>query len=90
MVLHVLAPAKEAGVLAWEARYKVAVGVARALEYLHKDCAKPVVHRDVKTSNILLTADFDSQVFNFSCCRYGFGLLCVRVSGCEHQCLITT
>lgn len=56
------APGKEAAVLPWEVRHKVAVGIARALEYLHKGCTKPVVHRDVKTSNILLTANFESQV----------------------------
>lgn len=57
------APGKDAAVLPWEVRHKVAVGVARALEYLHKGCTRPVVHRDVKTSNILLTANFESQVF---------------------------
>lgn len=46
----------------WEVRYKVAVGIAKALEHLHKGCTRPVIHRDVKTSNILLTADFESQV----------------------------
>lgn len=46
----------------WEVRYKIAVGIARALDYLHDGCPKPVVHRDVKASNILLTATFDAQV----------------------------
>ena len=69
------APGKEAAVLPWDVRHKVAVGIARALEYLHKSCTKPVVHRDVKTSNILLTASFDSQVFyylviSFACNYY--------------------
>lgn len=48
--------------LSWEVRHKVAVGIAKALDYLHKGCARPAVHRDVKTSNILLTANFESQV----------------------------
>ncbi|KAK2981328.1 hypothetical protein RJ640_017004, partial [Escallonia rubra] len=46
----------------WSERYKVAVGVAEALDYLHSGSAKPVIHRDVKSSNILLSDDFEPQV----------------------------
>ncbi|KAK9135024.1 hypothetical protein Syun_014354 [Stephania yunnanensis] len=49
----------------WEERYKVAIGVAEALEYLHGGSAKPVIHRDVKSSNILLSDDFDPQLSDF-------------------------
>lgn len=48
----------------WSERYKVAVGVAEALEYLHSGCARPVIHRDVKSSNILLSDDFEPQVMH--------------------------
>lgn len=43
-------------------RYKVAVGIAEALLYLHNTCSQPVIHRDVKSSNILLSDDFEPQV----------------------------
>lgn len=46
----------------WQERYKVAVGVAEALDYLHNGCAQAVIHRDVKSSNILLADDFEPQV----------------------------
>lgn len=49
-------------VLPWEVRFKVAVAVAEALNYLHKECPKPVIHRDVKSSNILLSNEFQPQV----------------------------
>ena len=49
----------------WTQRYKVAVGVAEALEYLHNRDAQPVIHRDVKSSNILLSDDFEPQVVAF-------------------------
>lgn len=57
---------KEANVLAdWMTRYKIAVGVAQGLMYLHHDCYPVVVHRDVKPSNILLDADMEARVADF-------------------------
>lgn len=47
--------------VSWAERYKVAIGIAEALDYLH-GIAQPVIHRDVKSSNILLSNDFEPQV----------------------------
>nr|TKR74257.1 hypothetical protein D5086_0000298600 [Populus alba] len=49
----------------WQERYKVAVGVAEALDYLHNCCDQPVIHKDVKSSNILLSDDFEPQLSDF-------------------------
>lgn len=40
----------------------MALGVAEALDYLHCRSVQPVIHRDVKSSNVLLSDDFEPQV----------------------------
>jgi serine/threonine protein kinase len=49
-------------VLGWGVPYKVAVGICKALEYLDNGSPRSVIHRDVKSSNILLSHDFGPQV----------------------------
>ncbi|KAK6159075.1 hypothetical protein DH2020_006389 [Rehmannia glutinosa] len=49
----------------WKTRYKIAVGTARGLHYLHKTCPRRIIHRDIKASNILLAADFEPQISDF-------------------------
>ncbi|MCO5588966.1 hypothetical protein L7F22_042930 [Adiantum nelumboides] len=57
---------KEANVLAdWMTRYKIAMGVAQGLCCLHHDCFPVVVHRDVKSNNILLDSNMEARVADF-------------------------
>lgn len=53
---------KNLSTIDWKSRYKIAVGTALGLHYLHKLCPRRIIHRDIKTSNILVTADFEPQV----------------------------
>lgn len=49
----------------WRERVGIAIGVAKALTYLHHSCNPPIIHRDVKSSNILLFDNFQPQVSEF-------------------------
>ncbi|KAI7750764.1 hypothetical protein M8C21_017386 [Ambrosia artemisiifolia] len=49
----------------WRVRYGIAMGAARGLEYLHHACERPVIHRDVKSSNILLDEDMKPKIADF-------------------------
>ncbi|KAL1205554.1 putative receptor-like protein kinase [Cardamine amara subsp. amara] len=51
--------------LTWQLRMKIAVDIARGLEYLHEHCHPPVVHRDLKSSSILLDSDFNAKISDF-------------------------
>ncbi|BAT86950.1 hypothetical protein LR48_Vigan09g256600 [Vigna angularis] len=56
---------KEKSKMGWEVRYDIALGAARGLEYLHHGCDRPVIHRDVKSSNILLDEEWKPRIADF-------------------------
>ncbi|XP_062087688.1 receptor-like serine/threonine-protein kinase ALE2 isoform X2 [Humulus lupulus] len=60
---------KESDPLDWDARMKIALGAARGLAYLHEDSNPRVIHRDFKSSNILLEHDFTPKVSDFGLAR---------------------
>ncbi|XBJ14351.1 hypothetical protein VPH35_006400 [Triticum aestivum] len=55
--------------LDWPKRVSVVVDVAQALSCLHHDCGDPIVHRDIKSSNILLDLDYKAYVLDFGMAR---------------------
>ncbi|XP_057427610.1 MDIS1-interacting receptor like kinase 1-like [Lotus japonicus] len=58
---------KQAGRLLvdWVSRYNIALGIAQGLAYLHHDCHPPVIHRDIKSNNILLDANLEARIADF-------------------------
>ncbi|XP_006659207.1 cold-responsive protein kinase 1-like [Oryza brachyantha] len=53
----------------WRARVKITVGVARGLAFLHEDIRPPIIHRDIKASNILLDKDLTPKISDFGLAR---------------------
>ena len=43
----------------------MAIGIVETLNYFHDGCSHPIIHRDVKSSNIFLSEEFEPQVLIF-------------------------
>ncbi|XP_065872567.1 receptor like protein kinase S.2-like [Euphorbia lathyris] len=75
---------KENRLLTWEMRYKIALGFASGLLYLHEEWEKYVVHRDIKAGNIMLDSDFNPKLGDFGLARlaeHGKGLEYTALAG---------
>ncbi|KAM1095584.1 hypothetical protein EV2_010754 [Malus domestica] len=60
----------KANKLDWSKRYKIALGTADGLLYLHESCQRRIIHRDIKADNILLTEDFVPQICDFGLAKW--------------------
>ncbi|KAJ3670785.1 hypothetical protein LUZ60_008211 [Juncus effusus] len=62
---HLRGEVSHSNPLDWRRRLQIALESALGLEYLHKGCSPPIIHRDVKTNNILLNADLQAKIADF-------------------------
>ncbi|KAM7250003.1 hypothetical protein ACFE04_021886 [Oxalis oulophora] len=61
---------KKGSLLSWHLRYKIAIEAAKGLCYLHHDCSPLILHRDVKSNNILLNSSFEAHVADFGLAKF--------------------
>ncbi|PIN22380.1 Serine/threonine protein kinase [Handroanthus impetiginosus] len=54
----------------WSTQLKIALGAAKGLAYLHEDCHPKIIHRDIKSSNILLDFNFEAKVADFGLAKF--------------------
>ncbi|KAL7187419.1 hypothetical protein ACSBR1_037486 [Camellia fascicularis] len=69
--------------LDWATRYKVLLGLASSLFYLHEECGNPVVHRDVKPNNVMLDSQYNAHIGDFGLARLlqNKALVTTRIAG---------
>ncbi|KAF5450267.1 hypothetical protein F2P56_030633 [Juglans regia] len=60
---------KNVQLLRWELRYKIILGTAEGLAYLHEESKIRIIHRDIKLGNILLDEDFAAKIADFGLAR---------------------
>ncbi|CAL8151026.1 unnamed protein product [Prunus armeniaca] len=60
---------KEKGLLTWQIRYSIAQGLASGLFYLHEEWEQCVLHRDIKSSNVMLDSNFNAKLGDFGLAR---------------------
>lgn len=66
----VLHDRKKIGIkLNWPARRKIAIGAAKGLAFLHHNCLPHIIHRDMKSSNVLLDENLEARVSDFGMAR---------------------
>ncbi|GMH19979.1 hypothetical protein Nepgr_021820 [Nepenthes gracilis] len=71
------------GKLNWKTRVRIAVDVANGLQYIHEHTRPQVVHKDIKSSNILLDSKMRAKIANFGLAKSGFNAITMHIVGTQ-------
>ncbi|KAF6158038.1 hypothetical protein GIB67_014832 [Kingdonia uniflora] len=69
--------------LDWKTRLKIAIDVANSLQYTHEHTRPRVVHKDIRTSNILLNRNMRAKIANFGLAKSGFNAITTHIVGTQ-------
>eukprot|EP01018_Ginkgo_biloba_P020205 Gb_20450 [translate_table: standard] len=69
--------------LTWKTRLQIALDVANGLQYIHEHTTPSVVHKDIKSSNILLDREFRAKLANFGMAKSGINALTKHIVGTQ-------
>ncbi|KAK1430389.1 hypothetical protein QVD17_13090 [Tagetes erecta] len=69
--------------LSWKARLRIAVDIANGLQYIHEHTIPRVVHKDIKTSNILLDSQMRAKIANFGLAKSGCNAITMHIVGTQ-------
>ncbi|XP_068647786.1 receptor protein-tyrosine kinase CEPR2-like [Aristolochia californica] len=72
--------------LDWARRYRAALGAAKGIAYLHHDCSPAIIHRDIKSTNILLDEEYEAKIADFGIAR----IIMESSTGSEASCFAGT
>ncbi|KAK9733810.1 hypothetical protein RND81_04G093800 [Saponaria officinalis] len=71
------------GKLNWRARLRIAIDVANGLQYIHEHTRPQVVHKDIKSSNILLDSNMRAKIANFGLAKSGCNAITMHIVGTQ-------
>lgn len=74
---------KKSNKLSWKARLRIGIDVANGLQYIHEHTRPRVVHKDIKSSNILLDSTMRAKIANFGLAKSGHNAITMHIVGTQ-------